>query len=196
MNQQMATNKKDKNWFKRHKILTVIGGFFVFCIVIGVAGGGKDTPSSSNGSTASSDSSTKATATMAKIGEAVKDGKFEFTVTSMDCGHASVGTDQYLSKTAQGQYCLLNMTVKNIGNEAQTLDGSSQVVYNAQNQKYSADSAAAFYVNPTNSTFLNQINPGNTVTGVVAFDIPKDQTPVTAELHDSSFSSGVKVSLQ
>jgi hypothetical protein len=34
------------------------------------------------------------------------------------------------------------------------------------------------------------------VTGDIIFDIPKDQTPVTAELHDSAFSGGVKVSLQ
>jgi len=28
------------------------------------------------------------------------------------------------------------------------------------------------------------------------FDLPKDKTPVTAELHDSAFSGGVKVNLQ
>lgn len=91
---------------------------------------------------------------------------------------------------------LLNVTVRNIGNQAQTFDASNQYVYNAQNQKYSADSTASGYANPSGSTFLNEINPGNTVTGTVAFDVPRGVAPVTAELHDSAFSGGVKVSLQ
>lgn len=183
---------KDGNWFKRHKVLSVIGGFIVLAIIVSAAGGSKNSTSNSN--TGSGDAAK--TATAAKIGEAANDGKFEFTVSGIECGRATVGTNEYLTSTAQGQYCLLSVAVKNIGNEAQTFDGSSQVVYNAAGQKYSADSAAAIYANPTNSTFLNQINPGNTVTGIVVFDIPKDQTPVTAELHDSPFSGGVKVSLQ
>lgn len=48
---------------------------------------------------------------------------------------------------------------------------------------------------PSGSTWYNDINPGNSVEGVVVFDIPKDQTPTTAELHDSSPSNGIKVSL-
>lgn len=88
------------------------------------------------------------------------------------------------------------MSVKNTGNEAQTLDSSSQYLYNASGQKYSADSTASFTANPSGSTFLNSINPGNTASGKFVFEVPKDQTPVTAELHDSAFSGSVKVKLQ
>jgi hypothetical protein len=41
-------------------------------------------------------------------------------------------------------------------------------------------------------TTYNHINLGNSVTGVVVFDISKDRTPVKAELHDSAFSGRVK----
>lgn len=44
-------------------------------------------------------------------------------------------------------------------------------------------------------TLLNDINPGNQVTGVVVFDIPKNVKLTRLELHDSPFSGGVPVSL-
>jgi hypothetical protein len=133
----------------------------------------------------------------AKIGEVANDGKFAFTVTSVKCNEPSVSDSTgYLTETAQGQYCLLNISVKNIGDEAQILDSSSQYLYNSSDQKYSSDSAATITVNPSNSTFLNSINPGNTVTGIVVFDMPKGVTPTYAIMHDSAFSNGVKVNLR
>ncbi len=182
------------SWFKKHKILTVILVLVILGGIGAAAGGGSNKNSNTQASTKST--GTSGGQTLAKIGQSANDGKFQFTVSSIKCGEASVSQDQYLSKTAQGQYCLLNVTVKNIGNQAQTFDASNQYLYNAQNQKYSADSTASDYANPSGSTFLNEINPGNTVTGVVAFDVPKDVTPITAELHDSAFSGGVKVNLQ
>lgn len=104
-----------------------------------------------------------------------------------------------MTKTAQGQYCLLSVSVKNIGNEAQTLSSSEQFLFNASNQKYSADDTATLYAAPSDSagsSWFNNINPGNTVEGVIVFDLPKDQKPVSAELHDSGLSNGVKVNLQ
>lgn len=150
---------------------------------------------SGGSNSSSSNSSSSKPAEVAKIGQAVRDGKFEFTVTSIQCGKPTVG-DQYLQKTAQGQFCLLNMTVKNIGSESQTFSDSGQLLFDANGNKYSADSGASFYANPSGSTFLNTINPGNVVTGSIVFDVPKGVTPTQAELHDSSFSGGVKVNLQ
>lgn len=172
--------------------------FFQFLIFVSLVNGAKNVSTSTdtnNSSQQSNSSSSSKPAEVAKIGQAVRDGKFEFTVTSIQCGKPSVG-DQYLSKTAQGQFCLLNLTVKNIGNESQTFSDSGQLLFDAKGNKYSSDSGASFYANPSGSTFLNTINPGNSVTGAVVFDVPKDVTPTQAELHDSAFSGGVKVNLQ
>ncbi len=185
------------NWFKKHKILTVIGIIVLLAIIGGAAGGGNKTATNS-GDTKKTDTAkteNKAAVT-AKLNEVARDGKFEFTVASVECGKTSAGTNQYLQKQAQGQFCFVNVTVKNIASEAQTFDSSSQYLYDAANAKYSADGTASLYANPEGSTFLNQINPGNSVSGILVFDLPKDKTPVTAELHDSAFSGGVKVSLQ
>jgi hypothetical protein len=60
----------------------------------------------------------------------------------------------------------------------------------------SADGLATIYQNNGDQAFLDTINPGNSVTGDIVFDVPKTTTPIIAELHDSAFSGGVKVNLQ
>ncbi|MEU0546729.1 DUF4352 domain-containing protein [Micromonospora sp. NPDC005979] len=130
----------------------------------------------------------------AKVGEPARDGKFEFTVKSSKCGVAKIGND-VLGAKAQGQYCLVTVNVKNIGKEAQMFDGSSQKAYAAAGTEYSADTGAAIYANKNAETFLNDVNPGNQVTGVVVFDIPKNVKLTKLELHDSPFSGGVDVTL-
>lgn len=183
------SKEKSTNWFVRHKVLTVILGLVVIAVISSAAGGGKS-------NTGTSKSSSNKAAETAKVGQAANDGKFEFTVSSVECGKTSVGTNQYLTKTAQGQYCLLNVSVKNIGDQAQSLLSSNQYLLNASGQKYSADDVATMYNTPNGTSWYNDINPGNSVNGAIVFDIPKDQTATTAELHDSAFSSGVKVNLQ
>lgn len=192
--------EQKKSWVARHKILTGIGGLIILGIVISAASGGSknNTPAATTSSDTKTVSTTpaKESAKTIKLNEPATDGKFEFTVASVECGKSTVGANQYLQKTAQGQFCLLNVTVKNVGDQAQTFDSSNVSLYDASGAKFSADATASNYANPDSSTFLNQINPGNSVTAVVVFDVPKDKTPVTAELHDSVFSTGVKVTLQ
>lgn len=208
-----------KNWFLRHKILAGIIIVVIIIVIASVAGnsGSKDsqsaspgtatTPSTSaaNGQSLQTNSSstepvetTKAKATQesstaAKIGDPVRDGKFEFTVTSVDCGKDRIG-DATFGEDAQGQFCLVRLTAKNIGDEAQTLFGSNQTLYDSDDRKYSADAAAAIYL-PDAKTLAEQINPGNQIKGTIVFDVPKSITPAAIELHDSLFSGGVKVSL-
>ena len=185
-------SEKKKSWFVRHKILTGIGVLVVIAIIGSAASGGDKTNTTS---TSGDGGSTKSEAKTAKLNEPARDGKFEFTVASVDCSKTSVG-NQYLNKTAQGQFCLLKVTVKNIGDQSQLFDSSNVSLYDGAGAKFSADGVASSYANTDSNTFLNQINPGNSVTANVVFDVPKGTTPITAELHDSIFSGGVKVNLQ
>jgi hypothetical protein len=131
----------------------------------------------------------------AGLGNPVSDGKFQFTITSVTqsktAGDPSVG-----GQTAQGEYTILHVTGTNTGSVAQTLDDSAQYVYDAKGRKFSADSTADLYMSSSsNSVFFNSINPGNTVHGLIAFDLPASDHAVKAELHDSAFSGGVTVTL-
>ena len=49
--------------------------------------------------------------------------------------------------------------------------------------------------NNEDQTFLEQINPGNRVTGTLIYDVPEGTKLTSIELHDSVFSGGVKVPL-
>jgi hypothetical protein len=177
-------------------VLSIIGGLLALCCVGGtiflVAGGKavdkavKEAPSP--GETARSAEAKKATA---KLGATARDGKFEFTVTKVEHGKAQVG-DQYLGKQAQGQFVLVSVTVKNIGSEGKLFDGSSQYAY-GDGVRYTHDGVAETYANKDAATFLNTINPGNTVSGVLVFDIPAGKKITKVELHDSPFSGGVTV---
>jgi hypothetical protein len=133
------------------------------------------------------------TSTAVNVGEPARDGKFEFTVTKVQSGVTSVGGE--FGQKAQGQFVLVSVTVKNIGDEAQMLDDSNQVAYDAEGRKYEADGAAGIFVNENSETFLNDINPGNEVKGTIVFDVPKGTKLTKLELHDSAFSGGVVVNL-
>lgn len=190
----MAENKK--NWFVRHKILTGILILVVLGVVVSAAGGGTDTSNNQANNSGSSDTaSNEDKPTTVKIGQAARDGKFEFTVTAFECGAKTLGDNEFLREEAQGQFCVMDVTVKNIGNEAQTFFTSEQKVKNAEGQEFSNDTSAEIAV-AGGDAWINEINPGNTAKGKVVFDVPADATIVSAELHDSSFSNGVEVSLK
>lgn len=182
-------------------LLGLVGLVIVVAIVGAIVGshnGTKTGAVASQGSSpgAPSQSSPGGTATqVAGIGDPVRDGKFQFVINKVT--HAKRVGNRYLGQTAQGEYTILHVTVTNIGSVAQNLDDSAQFVYDARGRKFSADSTADIYINgSSNSVFFNQINPGNSVRGKVAFDLPKGDTAVKAELHDSAFSGGVPVSLR
>lgn len=198
-------SKQSKSWFGRHKLLTIVGVVVLIAIAGGASSGDKSTDNSAASTTSPSSSSNNTTkskeadskSTTAKVGEAARDGKFEFVVKSVKCGVPSVSDSSgYITKTAQGQYCVMSLSVKNIGDKRQMFSEDDQKLLNASNQQYSPDTTATLYNDNNMDVFMGEINPGNSVSGSIVFDIPKGQTPVTAELHDSAFSDGVKVTLK
>ncbi|WP_169945285.1 DUF4352 domain-containing protein [Microbispora sp. H11081] len=128
------------------------------------------------------------------LGDVVKDGKFAFKVTKIEKGLSQVGEGFTVSK-AQGQYVLIHLTVKNIGDEAQMFSDSAQKLIDARDRTFDADSGAAALGLKNSNAFLNTINPGNAVNGILLFDVPEDVKLKAVELHDSIFSDGVAVSL-
>jgi hypothetical protein len=127
------------------------------------------------------------------VGQPARDGSFEFVVQSLECGRHTVGTAP-LSKSASGQFCLVTMTVKNIGNTPQAFSDAEQKGIGATGTTYTADSEADLLVND-NQVLHSDINPGNQIKAVVAYDIPTDAKLAKVELHDSAFSAGVTVNL-
>ena len=128
------------------------------------------------------------------IGQPAADGKFNFVVNGIDCNTTEIG-DQYFGTTAQGTFCIVDLSISNIGNEPQSFFGDNAKLYNAEKQEFSADTEAAIYLEDSASLY-EEINPGNTLNSKVVFDVPVGTTPTAIELHDSAFSGGVTVNLQ
>lgn len=178
---------------KRFILLAIIA--LVVIIAIATSGGGDGDTSASNSSGGSDGGSSSENAAAAVgMNQAVKDGKFEFTVTGVDCSKTSLGSAP-LSTDATGVFCLVNVSVANIGDEAQTLDSTSQFGYDADGKKYSTDTEAALYLEDAGQTIFEQLNPGTSVDGVLVFDVPAGTKLTKLELHDSMLSGGVTVNL-
>jgi hypothetical protein len=180
---QPAAGKPPRPWYRRPTLMIVLI-VLVVVVIASVLGGASD-----------KSITTGAPARLAKVGAPVRDGRFEFTVTGVKSGVPSVG-DQYLGKQAQGQFVLVTVQVRNIGDKAQTVFGSDQHIYDASGRRFDADTAAGISTNGASSqVFDAPINPGNSVSGTLVFDVPTDTTPTTIELHDSVFSGGTRVAL-
>jgi hypothetical protein len=135
-----------------------------------------------------------APAASAGIGTEVQDGSFAFTVTDVETGAQALG-DSFLRTEAQGMYVLVHVTVRNIGTESETFMGANQTLLDTQGREFTTDSAAAVMNVPDSESFFTPINPGNSVEGVLVFDVPEGLSPAAIELHESMFSSGALVTL-
>lgn len=149
-------------------------------VVIGVfanMGGDSDSKDATAKSTATSeattDSSTKASSeeTVYSVGQTFTVGDVEYTVNSVSTTQ-TVG-DEFLNETAQGTYLLLNVTIKNNGDDALSVSNDYFTLYKGKT-KYTSDSTASLYASDDSGFFLEKVNPGNALTSNVAFDIPQD----------------------
>jgi len=192
-----------KPFFKKPWFL-VLAGIIVIAIIASAVSGGKGGSSSNASAGAAEGASTDAgavgnatdddAAAAIGIGQPAADGKFSFVVNGVDCTQTQLG-NQYFNTTAQGQFCIIDLTVSNVGDKPQSFFGDNASLFNAQGQEFSADSEAAIYMDNADSLY-EEINPGNTLNSKVVFDVPAGMVPTAIELHDSVFSGGVTVALQ
>lgn len=124
------------------------------------------------GCTSLSASSGKSSA-VASIGQAVRDGKFEFVVSKVDTGTPGIVS--------------VHLKVTNIGNESQMWSSSGQKLL-VDGKEFDADMFES-------KDSIETLNPGLGVDAVLGFKVPPGTVPEAIELHDSMFSEGVRVNL-
>jgi hypothetical protein len=206
-----ATANKQGSWFGRHKVLTGVAAAAALVVVLAVANGGgsaeaEDAPAHEDtvasaptvGGTediaedkAAEKPAEKPADTTPGLNTAVRDGKFEFTVTGVETGLKSVGSG-YSESAAQGQFVLVHVTVSNIGDRSQSFYDDDQKLLDSSGKQFSADSMAAIDLG---AETWAKINPGNSIDTILVFDVPADMVPASIQFHDSAFSGGVKVKL-
>jgi len=155
-------------------------------IVVGAVGGGLggeenegDTSDvESKGATATAESTPAAEEeAVFKVGDVVSVGNMEYTVHSIELLD-NVG-NEYLSQDAQGKYLVVDLTVKNNGNEAVMVDSSFFTLKDGE-KTFEADSEASMYANQDESGnsigfFLENLNPDIEMQGKIVFDVSEEQ---------------------
>lgn len=154
--------KAKKPFYKKWWVWLIIA-----IVAIAVASGGGDDETADESETPKTESSKKDEPKVYGIGEVVKVGDVEFTVNKTSTAKSVGG--QFGSK-AQGTFLLVNVTVKNVGNESITTD-SSFFKLKAGEKTYEADSGASIDVDNDLKFFLQQVNPDLANTGTVVFDV-------------------------
>lgn len=208
-----APAPKKRNWFMRHKILTAILAILALIVVGSALGGGKrDQPPAAGGSAPAATSapaeqqsgsggqqeqgqpqSQPSSASLPGIGTAVSSGDLSFTVTKVETGVASVGSSS-IGHSAQGQYVLVHVSVANTGKKSETLSASQQLLVDTQGRQHETDSTASMYLGE-DSLIFEEINPGNTATGILIYDIPADAVVDKAIFQAGLFGGKAEVSL-
>ncbi len=112
-----------------------------------------------------------------KIGDKVKVGDMEYTITKKDTAD-QVGPS-ILPTKANEKFVVLEVTLKNNGNEAVTVD-SSFFKLKLGDKTYEADNTGSISANQSddgsidNSFFLQSLNPDSEMNGKVVFDVAED----------------------
>jgi hypothetical protein len=174
-------------------IIALVGGCAA-CVAMIVGGSNTSSTTSTSTTDSAAPQTSEAPATTeapppSGLNQEARDGKFAFTVTSVD--RAATVSGEFETKTAQGVYVLVSMTITNIGTRPQSFFATNQKLKDSEGREFEAGFG----------TFTGEfhdgddINPGNQVTARLAFDLPPDAQPAQIVLHDSAFSGGVTVDL-
>jgi hypothetical protein len=108
----------------------------------------------------------EAAAATAKIGETVRAGDAEWTVTYAWRTNVlrQKGFGQF-GDSKQGNFVVMDFTFTNRASESVTLDSISLPLFDSQGREYEADTDTFGYIPAEKDIFLNQVNPGVTQEG-------------------------------
>ncbi len=130
-----------------------------------------------------------------EIGAIVKVGNFEYKVNSYNF-EKSIGNDFY-SKTADGVYLIINLTIKNVSKESRTLDGSMFYLYDSRGTKfeYSTEGATALELVTDKTMFLKDFHPNIPTEGQIVFEVPSADDHYLLQV-TGGFWSGKQANIQ
>lgn len=190
-----STEASAKPWFKQKRFIPLLALIALLVIIQATYGGGWTSLTPGNDSQSKVTSAPRTSAVVAGIGTKVRDGKFEFVVTSIERPGKTLPGKMDTTLTAKGEFVVVRVTVTNIGSVAQSLDCQCQVLFNDKGQKYGT--SPSILATKDALKFVQLIEPGTTVTNaLVLFDVAPDTKISDIELHDSSLTQGAKVTLR
>ncbi|MFD3687348.1 DUF4352 domain-containing protein [Nocardiopsis sp. NPDC058631] len=117
------------------------------------------------------------------MGEPGTVGQWQVTVEGIET--AATYGDEFSEEEAQGEFAIVDLTVENTGNEATTFDDSAIRLIDDEGNTHSSEGSVG-----DDALFLEQINPGNEVSGSAAVDVPEGTEITAVEVTDVWSSEG------
>ena len=124
------------------------------------------------------------------IGDDAVDGQFTFVVESFECGKSEVENGIF-KQTANGEFCVLDLTVTNTGDQGRHFLAGVQGLFSYTGGRLTPSNEATVTVNA--DVVNEEINPGLSISATVVFDIADPDDIEFAHLKDAPLSQGVKV---
>jgi hypothetical protein len=116
--------------------------------------------------------------TYLKIGDPITIGHFAYSVNGIEFVK-SIGTDSYSKATADGIFLVVDLTLKNFGDEAHMLDDSFYKLTDVSGTEYStagSDVMLAMSMIGKETLFLKEVNPNIQKKGYLVFEVPEKDT--------------------
>ncbi|MEV2223431.1 protein kinase [Nocardia vinacea] len=127
----------------------------------------------------------------AGLNSPVRDGKFEFVVTSVDSGVPRIGL-----QNASGSYSVVTVAVRNISDEPKWFLPVGQRLVDTQGRQVDHNAIATMWqTTQRRYGYSFELQPGQSATTQLVFDVAQDATPSRLELHDFMLSNGATVEL-
>ena len=171
--------------------------WFILLIIIVVfaifSGGEEDTANSSDEATTTETTDTSEEEQTFGVGDVVSVGDVDYTVHDIETS-TSVGPSIYPTE-AQDTFLIVNLTVKNNGNESIMVDTSNFKLIDGE-KKFDPDSSGSISANQDSEGnsigfFLENLNPDVEMKGKVVFDVSEAQAnseTVQLGITDNMFS--------
>lgn len=187
----MSKAKSDKNWFQRHKIISVTTGTIVFYIFLfTIIGGGKtdtdtavdsrNTPQDSTQQQPTQESGSEAKDEYAINETATLDG-YELTVTGIERNYSP---HDYASPEEGKEYVAVTVAITNTKSREASFN-----TYDFEIQDSNGVRKSESWVGGEGRLSSGSLASGGTVTGILAYEIPADDSGLKLIYKTNMFSS-------
>jgi len=114
--------------------------------------------------------------------------EISYSVTGTDTAER-VGSG-VVSQDAEGVFLLVEVRLESVGGEVNTVSSSPITLVDAGGNEYEVSSAEAHVRDSLNA---QQLQPGETITGVVIFDVPRNAGELRLKVESTDMASGGEV---
>lgn len=172
-----------RNWFRRHIVLTILGGIILLIVIAGIMGSGSPSKIGENPATGKGSSQEQ----IFKVGDQVKVGNSIVTVNKVEFSDGG----SFTKPTAGNEWLNMNLTIENTDDAQQYVTTLGQMfIRDVENNSYQVAPTDKIMENPSlglDGTIIAKSKR----TGWVGFEIKKGATGLKFQYNASVFGGKI-----